>query len=196
MSIAEHPPAPQPSVLFDFSSSRALLLLPPLGGLLPPCLHNSDSQSTSEPMSSARQSLGPITTTEFRVRYAESDQMGVAHHSHYVVWCEQARTEYMRSRGISYREIERTGILLPVVAVSLRYKAPAAYEDLVRVRCWVRAASRRHVEFGYVVERADDSAVLATARTTLMPIDADRARSKIPDHVLEKLVPVADPVRL
>lgn len=147
-------------------------------------------------MKSARQSPGPITSTEFRVRYAETDQMGVAHHAHYVVWCEQARTEYMRSRGISYREIERAGLLLPVVSVSLRYRAPASYEDLVRVRCWVRAASRRHVEFGYIVERADDSAVLATAKTTLMPIDASRARSRIPDHVLDKLVPVADPIRL
>jgi len=92
--------------------------------------------------------------------------------------------------------MERSGLLLPIVDVSVRYKAPARYEDLIRVRCWVRAASRRHVEFGYAVERADDALLLATARTTLMPMDRKRVRSMIPAPVLEKLVPVADPVRL
>ena len=141
-------------------------------------------------------SSGPITVTEFRVRYAETDQMGVAHHAHYVIWCEQARTEYMQAQGVSYGDIERRGLLLPIVDVSVRYKAPARFEDLVRVRCWVRAASRRHVEFGYVVELAEHSRVLATATTTLMPVDTNRMRSVIPGHVLEKLIPVADPVRI
>jgi acyl-CoA thioester hydrolase len=137
-----------------------------------------------------------VTATQFRVRYAETDQMGVAHHAHYVIWCEQARTEHMRAQGVSYGSVEKSGLLLPVVAVNVRYKAPARYEDLVRVRCWVREVSRRHVEFGYAVEQADDSCLLATARTTLMAVDTQRRRATIPDSIRAKLVPVEDPVRI
>lgn len=136
------------------------------------------------------------TATELRVRYAETDQMGVAHHAHYVIWCEQARTEHMRKQGVSYRSLEEGGLLLPVVSVWVRYKAPARYEDLVRVWCWVRDASRRHVEFGYAVELAEDGSLLATARTTLMAVDARRRRATIPDAIRRKLVPIEDPVRL
>lgn len=137
-----------------------------------------------------------MSCTEFRVRYAESDQMGVAHHSHYIVWCEQARTDHMRTLGASYAALEKGGLLLPVVDVQVRYKSPCRYEDLIRVRCWVREVSRRHVEFGYVIEMASDSRVCATARTTLMAVGRDRERASIPDSIREKLVPVEDPVRI
>jgi acyl-CoA thioester hydrolase len=137
-----------------------------------------------------------VDSCEFRVRYAETDQMGVAHHAHYVIWCEHARTEYMRNRGVSYRSLEQGGLLLPVIAVKIRYRAPARYEDLIRVRCWVREASRRHVEFGYAVEHAQNSSLLATAATTLMAVDVQRTRAVIPDSIRDKLVPVEDPVHI
>ena len=122
--------------------------------------------------------------------------MGVAHHSHYVVWCEQARTDHMRYLGASYGSMEREGLLLPVVDVQVRYKSPCRYEDLVTVYCWVREISRRHVEFGYVVEAAADSRICATARTTLIAVGKDRKRATIPESIRNKLVPIEDPVRI
>ncbi len=141
-------------------------------------------------------SVDRITSTEFRVRYAETDQMGVAHHSHYIIWCEQARTDHLRAMGASYRAIEESGLLMPVVDVGIRYRAPCRYEDLVRVRCWVREVSRRHVEFGYAVELAADHTLLATARTTLMVVDSQRRRATIPNSIRDRLVPIEDPVRI
>ncbi|UCG86877.1 MAG: acyl-CoA thioesterase [Gemmatimonadota bacterium] len=137
-----------------------------------------------------------ITASEVRVRYAETDQMGVAHHSHYLVWCEQARTDHMRALGASYRYMEEQGLLLPVVEAHVRFRAAARYDDALHVNCWVREVSPRRVTFGYAVERVADSRLLATAVTSLMAVNANYELARIPDHIREKLVPVADPVRL
>jgi acyl-CoA thioester hydrolase len=136
------------------------------------------------------------TATEFRVRYAETDQMGVAHHSNYLIWCEQARTDHMRALGVSYRKLEEQGLLLPVVDAKVRFRAAARYDDVVRVRCWVRDVASRRVVFGYVVESADDSRTLATAETSLMAVDVNYRRTVIPESVRSKMVPVADPHRM
>jgi acyl-CoA thioester hydrolase len=137
-----------------------------------------------------------VSECSFRVRYAETDQMGVAHHSNYLIWCEQARTDHMRARGVSYRQLEEQGLLLPVVDARVRFRAAARYEDPIRVRCWVRDISSRRVIFGYAVERGDNGSLLATAETSLMAVDADYRRTTIPEPVRQKLVPVADPVRI
>jgi len=137
-----------------------------------------------------------VTSTEFRVRYAETDQMGVAHHAAYLIWCEQARTDHMRELGVSYRRVEEQGLRLPVVEAYLRYRAAARYEDLLQVRCWVREISRRHVEFGYAVARPEDGLLLATARTSLMAVSPKNERATIPESIREALRPVPDPVRL
>lgn len=141
-------------------------------------------------------SQADISECEFRVRYAETDQMGVAHHSNYLIWCEQARTDHMRARGVSYRRLEEKGLLLPVVDAHVRFRAAAHYEDPIRVRCWVRDISSRRVIFGYAVEHGDDGNLLATAETSLMAVDSDYRRTKIPEPVRRKLVPIADPVRI
>lgn len=131
-----------------------------------------------------------------RVRYAETDQMGVAHHANYLIWCEQARTDHMRALGVSYRKMEEQGLLLPVVDVRVRFRAAARFDDLLRVRCWVKDVASRRVVFGYVVERADDSLILATAETSLMALDSNYRRTTIPESVRQKMVPIADPVRM
>ena len=136
------------------------------------------------------------TASELRVRYAETDQMGVAHHSNYLVWCEQARTDHMRALGASYSSMEEQGLLLPVVEVHVRFRAAARYDEVIRVKCWVREVSSRQVTFGYAVERVADSRLLATATTSLMAVNANYERTRIPDDIRRKLVPVADPVRL
>ncbi len=137
-----------------------------------------------------------ITAYEFRVRYAETDQMGVAHHSHYLVWCEAARTDHMRRRGVSYRELELQGLKLPVVDAQVRFRQAARFDDLLRVRCWVRDVASRRVSFGYAVERSDDGLLLATAQTSLVAVDSNYVLTTIPPEVRAKLEPVPDPVRL
>jgi acyl-CoA thioester hydrolase len=137
-----------------------------------------------------------VSSSEFRVRYAETDQMGVVHHRHYLVWCELARTDHMRARGVSYRAMEERGLKLPVVEANLRYRQPARYDDRIRVRCWVREVASRRVTFGYSVERCDDDVLLATAQTSLIAVDSNHVLTSIPPEVREKLVAVPDPVRL
>jgi acyl-CoA thioester hydrolase len=92
--------------------------------------------------------------------------------------------------------MEEQGLLLPVVDARVRFRAAARFDDLVRVRCWVRDVASRRVIFGYVVERGDDSLILATAETSLMAVDSNYRRTTIPESVRQKMVPIADPVRM
>src|SRR5574341_1885344 len=128
-----------------------------------------------------------ITAVDLRVRYAETDQMGVAYPTHYLVWCEVARTDHMRRRGVTYRELEEQGLRLAVVEASVRYRQPARYDDLLLVRCWVRDVASRRVEFGYAVERPAEGALLATARTALIALDASHRMSRLPTAVQDRL---------
>jgi acyl-CoA thioester hydrolase len=144
----------------------------------------------------ASDAAGPVTTIEIRVRYAETDQMGIAHHSNYLVWCEQARTDHMRALGVSYRAMEENGLRLPVVDAALRFRQPARYDDVLRVRCWVRDVRSRRVEFGYSVEHADSGRLLATAQTALIAVDSTHVVTTLPPAIRAKLVAVADPVPL
>jgi acyl-CoA thioester hydrolase len=137
-----------------------------------------------------------VSSTELRVRYAETDQMGIAHHAHFVVWLEDARTAHFRTSGVSYRDLEAQGLLLVVVEVQVRYRIPAKYDDLLRVDCWVRESNRRRIIFGYAVRRPADDALLATAQTSLIALDSKRVLASLPQKVLDHLAPVADPVRL
>jgi acyl-CoA thioester hydrolase len=135
-----------------------------------------------------------VSNVRIRVRYAETDQMGVAHHANYLIWCEEARTDHMRALGVNYRDLERKGHRLPVVDVSVRYRAPAHYDDVLDIRCWVREASSRRVTFGYAIER--DGLLLATAITSLIAVGAEQSIQRLPDSIRAQLVVVADPVRL
>lgn len=138
----------------------------------------------------------PITAVELRVRYAETDQMGVAYHTHYLVWCEVARTDHMRRQGVTYRELEAQGLRLAVVEAAVRYRLPAHYDDLLSVRCWVREVASRRVEFGYAIERPAEGALLATARTVLIALDASHRMSRLPSGVQDRLQVTQDPVRV
>ena len=135
-------------------------------------------------------------TIDVRVRYAETDQMGVVYHANYLVWCDMARTEYLRAAGASYREMEASGLRLAVVEASVRYRSPARFDEQLAVRCWVREVASRRVAFGYAVARPADGALLATAQTTLIALDSHHALASIPPDVRARLVPIPDPVRL
>jgi acyl-CoA thioester hydrolase len=138
----------------------------------------------------------PISETLVRVNYSETDQMGVVYHARYLVWLDVARTEHLRRSGMSYRELEATGLRLAVSEVAVRYRQPARYDDPIRIRCWVREAASRRVDFGYAVEHAEDGRVLATASTGLIALDTRMALTRLPDHVRAALHAIPDPVKL
>ena len=137
-----------------------------------------------------------ISAVSHRVNYSETDQMGFVYHANYLVWLDMARTEHLRERGVSYKELEAAGIYLAVTDVRVRYRQPARYDDVVQVRCWVRDLASRRVIFGYAVERADTGELLATAETSLIALDQRHTLARIPEHVCDLLEPTADPVRL
>jgi acyl-CoA thioester hydrolase len=137
-----------------------------------------------------------INSLTLRVNYSETDQMGVVYHANYLIWFDRARTELMRDTGLSYKELEQQGVYLAVAEVSVRYRAPARYDDLVHVRCWVRELASRRVTFGYAVERAATGELLATGQTALVSLTHQHTITRIPAHVLDLLRPIPDPVRL
>ena len=137
-----------------------------------------------------------VTETQVRVNYSETDQMGVAYHARYLVWLDVARTEHLRGRGASYRELEAAGLRLVVSEVSVRYRQPARFDDLLRIRCWVRRLESRRVEFGYAVDHADDGRLLATATVALLALDTAMALRRLPAEVGHVLTVTPDPVRL
>jgi acyl-CoA thioester hydrolase len=141
-------------------------------------------------------SAPPVSEIQVRVNYSETDQMGVVYHARYLVWLDIARTEHLRLSGMSYRDLEADGLRLAVSEVIIRYRQPARYDDPVRIRCWVRDVASRRVEFGYAVEHAGNSRLLATASTSLLALDRSMALTRLPARVRDALRPIPDPVKL
>lgn len=125
----------------------------------------------------------PSHDTELRVRYGETDRMGVVYHAEYLAWCEIGRTEYIRSLGMSYAEMERRGVPLAVAEASLRYHAPARYDDRIRVTTILTRLGSRGLTFDYVISHADTGQRLATASTTLVALDPDGRATTIPADI-------------
>jgi acyl-CoA thioester hydrolase len=126
---------------------------------------------------------GRPVTTELRVRYAETDQMGVVYHSNYLIWCEIGRTDYIRALGTPYAELERNGVALAVSEASLRCHAPARYDDVVRVETSLTEVRSRTVTFDYVIAHAGTGVRLATARTILVSLDSAGKVAALPGDV-------------
>jgi acyl-CoA thioester hydrolase len=120
---------------------------------------------------------------ELRVRYGETDRMGVVYHAEYLVWCEMGRTEYIRSLGMSYAEMERRGVPLAVAEATIRYHAPARYDDLIRVSTVLSRLGSRGITFDYVIVNADSGQRLASASTTLVAMDSDGKAQTIPADI-------------
>ncbi len=137
-----------------------------------------------------------VSETLVRVNYSETDQMGVVYHARYLVWLDIARTEHLRQSGMSYHDLETGGLRLVVGEVAMRFRQPARFDDPVRLRCWVRALASRKIDFGYVVEHAEDGRLLATGFTALLALDARMTPTRLPDSVRQALRVVPDPVRL
>ena len=125
---------------------------------------------------------------ELRVRYAESDQMGVVYHANYLVWCEMGRTELIRQlTGRSYADLERGGVALAVSEASIRYHGSARYDDLVRVRTTLAESRSRSVTFDYLITNAVTGARLASARTVLVSLDRTGRPSAMPEDLRHRL---------
>ena len=124
-----------------------------------------------------------VSSVEFRVRYAETDQMGVVYHANYLIWCEMGRTDHIRVLGRSYAEMEAQGVALAVSEAQIRFVAPARYDDLIRVETTLSRVSSRAVTFDYVVLNAASGAKLATASTTLISLDPNGKVIALPPEV-------------
>jgi acyl-CoA thioester hydrolase len=130
----------------------------------------------------------PSSEIEFRVRYGETDQMGIVYHAEYLAWCEMGRTEYIRSKGMSYADMERRGVPLAVAEANIRYQAPARYDDMIRVSTVLARLGSRGLTFDYVITNADTGQRLATASTTLVALDPSGKAATIPADIRALLV--------
>lgn len=108
-----------------------------------------------------------VFETELTVRYCETDQMGIVHHSRYYPWFEVGRTEFFASGGVSYGDMEKQGLMLPLVETHCRYIIPARYEDVVIIKTSIKELSPVKIRFSYDVVRKSDSALLAVGETLL-----------------------------
>ena len=120
---------------------------------------------------------------EFRVRYAETDQMGVVYHANYFIWCEMGRTDFIRQCGMSYADLERSGVALAVSEVMARFHAAARYDDLIRVRTSLAQLRSRALTFDYVITQAEGGRRLVSASTTLVPLDRTGRPIALPESI-------------
>jgi acyl-CoA thioester hydrolase len=118
----------------------------------------------------------------FRVRYAETDRMGLLHHANYLVYFEMGRTELLRERGISYRDIEDSGHLLVVIEVGCKFKRPAYYDDLLTLRTTVERVT--HVKIVHRYEVFRDGVLLAEGHSTLACVDREGKPQALPESLL------------
>jgi acyl-CoA thioester hydrolase len=130
------------------------------------------------------ESMSPVET-RIRVRYAETDQMGVVYYANYLIWMEVGRVELCKSFGFNYRDMEREdGILMAVVEANCRYSAPARFDDEVIVKTWVEAAHPRMIRFAYEMTLAEGGHRLASGFTRHMLVDRQFRRTRLPDKYL------------
>jgi acyl-CoA thioester hydrolase len=124
--------------------------------------------------------------TRFRVRYAETDQMGVVYYANYLIWMEIGRAEYCRAGGIRYRDMESgDGIRLAVVDAHCRYLHPARYDEEIAVKTWIARAHRRMLEFHYHIRCAETSRALAEGETKHIFLGVDMRPVKLPEKYWE-----------
>jgi acyl-CoA thioester hydrolase len=119
--------------------------------------------------------------TEFRVRFAETDQMRVAHHGAYAAWLEVGRVEWLRDQGYAYTTLEAQGVSLAVVELRLRYHHAARFDDLLRIETRLESAGSRGCTFAYGITRAGDGALVATGTTRHVAVDRDGRTVRLPD---------------
>lgn len=134
-----------------------------------------------------------IHETTVRVRYGEVDRMGVVYHAHYLPYFETGRTEFLRSLGRAYREVEEGGTLLVVADAGLRFLRPAAYDDVLRVRTRLVSVTGVRLVFEYEVDRPADGVQCATGHTTLAATDTRGRPKRLPADLRDRLAGLVAP---
>jgi acyl-CoA thioester hydrolase len=134
------------------------------------------------PTDAVRVSASP-SVSRVRVRYSETDQMGVVYHANYFVWFEVGRTDLLRSTGWSYRALEAEGVSLPVIQAHCEYRLPARYDDELEIRTSGAVVTHVRVEFTYEIVRVADGALLVTGRTMHAALDRDGRPCRLPVRV-------------
>jgi len=125
--------------------------------------------------------------TTVRVRYAETDQMGVAWHGEYLAWFEVGRSDLLRGCGCTYRELEAQGLRLPVIEVQARYLRPALYDDVLEIHTRLTDVGGARVSFDYEVHREGTDGPLATGSTSHAAIDLRGRPRRIPEDLRRRL---------
>ena len=125
-----------------------------------------------------------------RVRYAETDQMGVVYHGNYAQYFEMGRVEWLRNMGVSYKWMEQSGIMLPVVSLSMNYKKPARYDDLLRVKTIYKNQTSVKIEFDYEIYN-ESNELLTIGNSILVFVDMKTGRPTLPpEYINEKLLEI------
>ena len=135
--------------------------------------------------------MSRIFETTLRVRYAETDQMAVVYYANYIIWFEVGRTEMLRQMGLTYREMEEDGMVLPVVEVKCRYKHPARYDDEITIRTWVVNLRASFLRFQYEVVRKSDGRLLAEGESVHVVVGRDLKRTPLSGKYLDALTTMA-----
>ena len=145
-------------------------------------------------MSKPKQAAEPVARgpdvvrhTRVRVRYAETDRMGVVYYANYLVWFEVGRTEWLRETGWNYRDMERDGISLPVIEAHCEYRQPARYDDELEIRTRATLLTAVRLRFDYDVVRASDDTISAAGHTVHAALDASGRPCRLPERVREIL---------
>ncbi|MFK7780832.1 acyl-CoA thioesterase [Psychroserpens sp.] len=124
---------------------------------------------------------------QFRIRYGETDQMGVVYHGNYAQYFEMGRTEWLRKMGFSYKQMEADGIMLPVIELTINYKKSACYDDLVKVKTKLVKKPTAKIEFDYEILNENDE-ILTTGNSVLVFMDIHKNRpTRCPKYILDKL---------
>jgi acyl-CoA thioester hydrolase len=130
--------------------------------------------------------LRPASEARVRVRYAETDQMGVVYHSNYLIWFEVGRVEFIRQLGLNYKQMEEEGCGIAVVDVHVRYKAPARYDDELMIETRLLAARGAVVKFGYRISRITDGLLLCEGETMHVVVGVDMKKRSLPPKYSER----------
>jgi len=132
-----------------------------------------------------------MSESRVRVRYAETDQMGVVYHANYLVWFEVGRVDFIRGLGMDYGTMEREdGLGIAVVDVSARYKSPARYDDELIIKTRLLAARGVVIKFGYTVVRAADRAILCEGETVHVVVGKDMKKQSLPEKYASRFAAV------
>ena len=126
-----------------------------------------------------------IDEIQIRVRYGETDQMGVVYHGNYALYLEMGRIEWLRKLGVSYKSMEENGIMLPVVSLNINYKKPAGYDDVINVKTQLKNKPTAKIEFQYEITNQKGE-ILTTAETVLVFVDMKTNRpTKAPQYIMD-----------